>query len=176
MSDCAFAIRPAVPSSVPSPPSTTMTSTWRGSSSRSTILNVPLAPADLASAAVSGSKTGVMCRCSSHEAIWARWLAARSRCAFATMPTARIYPRPFKCRKNSRLPVSPVIGDSVIAARTNPTSAAAAAASSTTRVCTLGSRTTPFLPTSARPASNWGLTSATMSAPSRSSGGIRGKM
>ena len=34
-------------------------------------------------------------------------------------------PWPLRCRKNSRLPVSPVMGDSVMAARTNPTSAAA---------------------------------------------------
>ena len=79
-------------------------------------------------------------------------------------------------RKNSRLPVSPVIGDSVMAWRTNPTSAAARDASSTTRACTAGSRITPFLPTSARPASNCGFTSATTSAPSRSSGGTLGKM
>ena len=46
----------------------------------------------------------------------------------------------------------------------NPSASAAAATSSTTRAWTAGSRTIPPLPTSSRPASNCGLTSATMSA------------
>ena len=59
--------------------------------------------------------------------------------------------------------------------RINPSSLAAAATSSITRACTAASRTRPPLPTSSRPASNCGFTSATMSPLGRSSGGSAGQ-
>ena len=174
-------MRPAVPSSVPSPPRTTIMSTWRGSSS----LVDHVEPCGRAGRlrqrrGFRHRRRASTCRCFEprgnlcevargplearlrHHANGSHF---QPRGPSAPLAAARLSCR--RWRKNSRLPVSPVIGDSVMAARTNPTSAAARVASSTTRACTAGSRTTPFLPTSARPASNCGLTSATTSAPSR---------
>src|SRR5690606_835021 len=65
-----------------------------------------------------------------------------------------------RCSRYSWLPVAPVIGDGVLPMGTNPTARAAADTSSITRACTAGSRTRPPRSTSARPASNCGLTSA----------------
>ncbi len=59
--------------------------------------------------------------------------------------------------------------------RINPSASAAAATSSITRACTAGSRTSPPLPTSSRPASNCGFTSATTSAPGARSGTMAGR-
>ena len=76
-----------------------------------------------------------------------------------------------RCTKNSRLPSAPTIGDGASATGLNPIRSAADRTSSTTRLCTAASVTTPRLPTSARPASNCGLTSATTSPSGLSSGG-----
>ena len=51
-------------------------------------------------------------------------------------------------RKNSRLPVAPVIGDGVIPMRTSPLASASAVTRSMTASCTAGSVTRPCLPTS----------------------------
>ncbi len=63
------------------------------------------------------------------------------------------------------LPSPPVMGDGHRPAQRRWRPLAKAITSSTTRVCTAGSVITPPLPTSPRPASNCGLTSATISAP-----------
>src|SRR5581483_12107781 len=63
-------------------------------------------------------------------------------------------------RKNSRLPEAPVMGDGVIAIRYRPIAAAAAVTPAIAASWISGSVTTPPRPTSSRPASNCGLTSA----------------
>ena len=73
-----------------------------------------------------------------------------------------------RCSRNSWLPLAPVIGDGVMATRAKPTSARRGRdALDAPAACTSGSRTMPPLPTSPRPASNCGFTSATTSAPRR---------
>src|SRR5260221_6796720 len=69
-----------------------------------------------------------------------------------------------RCRKNSWLPVAPVIGEGVMAIRVKRVAAAASVTRAITASWTAGSVTSPCLPTSSRPASNCGLTSATTSA------------
>ena len=58
----------------------------------------------------------------------------------------------------SMFPSGPFIGEKVIPFTVNPASRALSRKRSTTSRWTLGSRTTPFLPTFSRPASNWGFT------------------
>ena len=69
----------------------------------------------------------------------------------------------WKCTKNSRFPSAPRIGDAVVDTCLNPSVSATAITSSTTREWILASRTIPPFPTSLRPASNWGFTSAAIS-------------
>ncbi len=97
----------------------------------------------------------------------ARGGSRRGRGALSPRRRQRALPRTLQVEEE--LAVAGIAGDRRFGHRwrTNPTSAAARDASSTTRACTAGSRITPFLPTSARPASNCGFTSATTSAPSR---------
>ncbi len=78
--------------------------------------------------AVSVSKTGVDAAASSQPATSASTLAAASRSRLATSPTGewRLVMRPAscRCRRNSRLPSVPVMGDSHSPARLNPTASA----------------------------------------------------
>ena len=81
-----------------------------------------------------------------------------------------------RCRKTSRLPAAPGTGDGVSAIRVKPSATPAAATWSTTRRRTAGSRTTPRLPISGRPASNCGLTSTTTSPSAASNAGTVGRI
>src|SRR6185437_11025440 len=62
--------------------------------------------------------------------------------------------------RNSALPSPPVIGEGIMPATRQPSETTNAAMSSRTAACTAASRTIPFLSAS-RPASNYGLISAT---------------
>src|SRR5262245_3919876 len=96
---------------------------------------------------------------------------AREGTAPSVAPACRACRR---CSMNSRLPSAPVMGDSIMPMRANPTPAAAAVTSACTRAWTPGSLTSPPRPTSSRPASNCGLTSATTSASGARSAGTTG--
>jgi hypothetical protein len=82
--DPASPIQSAMPSSVPSPPSTSTIPTPRARA----CLSATIRDAEEGiSVAVSVSKIGVTPRSSSHFAISTRWVAAALRCALAMMPT-----------------------------------------------------------------------------------------
>src|SRR5579885_2318992 len=86
------------------------------------------------------------------------------------------YPK-LRCIRNSRLPSRPEIGESVIPRTSRGVCSGIQAWSSLrTRAWTAGSLITPPpRSTSALPASNWGLTSATIHAPGASRGTIGGR-
>src|SRR5262249_23706140 len=67
------------------------------------------------------------------------------------------------CRKNSRFPSMPKIGDSMTSTSRPPSPVTATATFATALFWTSGSRTIPPLPTSSRPASNCGFTSTSRS-------------
>src|SRR5690606_24052201 len=78
--------------------------------------------------------------------------------------------------RNSMFPSPPLIGEWVSPMSSNPIDAANPSTDSSTSRWTAGSRTTPDLPTLSRPASNCGLTRATVSPPGASTALRGGKI
>ena len=173
-------MRSAMPSSVPSPPSTTTRSHALRQLVAATVGRRRRTPASARRLGLEDGLDVARARATppARRDAGGRVEAALRDEADARMAVRRSRSCRRRCSKNSWLPFG--AGDRRCRpspTRSNPSALPRPAPRrATTRACTAGSRTMPPLPTSSRPASNCGFTSATTSAAGASSGGTTGRM